>query len=137
MGMLESMVEYLADCPVLPPEHHLEYTEDGENWALYDGADAAEETYWDGSQLRKRRFTLCLRLYAGDDGERGRNNRIMQGILDWVGEQSRTGNLPLLPPGKQAESLTAEAASMNRMDRDGMTAAYQLSLCLRYQEGEK
>lgn len=135
MGMLESMVTYLADCPVLPQEHHLEYTEDGENWALYDGGDTAEETYWDGSQLRKRRFTLCLRKYAGDDGERGRNNQVLQGVLDWVGEQPRLGSLPVLPSGRQAERLTAEAATMNRMDQDGMTAVYQLSLTLWYQEG--
>lgn len=135
MGMLESMAAYLAACPVLPPEHHLEYTEDGENWALYDGADTVEESYWDGGQLRKRRFTLCLRLYAGDDGERAENSRILQGIVDWVREQDDLENLPLLPPGKEAERLTAEGASLNRVDQDGMTAAYQLSLTLWYQEG--
>lgn len=135
MTLLESMQKYLMQCPVLTGEEsHLEFTEDKENWALYDGGETVEQQYWDGSAVRCHRFSLAVRRFACDDLERGENVSRLQELCDWLSRQQLLGILPDLPRGKQAESVETRNAALSRMDEDSISGTYHLQILLYYEE---
>ncbi len=135
MTLIEAMQQYLMQCPVLTKqESHLEFTADEENWALYDGGEAVIEQYWDGSELRCHRFSLAVRRFACDDGERRENITSLQTLCDWLSQRQLSGILPALPKGKQAERIESQNAALSRMDEDSVCGTYHMQLLLYYEE---
>lgn len=89
------------------------------------------KAYMDGSAKRQYLFIFASRQYYGDNLTNIANSRFYEQLTDWIDEQSRHGNLPLLPDGCQALGLNVTSSGYV-IDNDTKSARYQIQCRLKY-----
>ncbi len=90
------------------------------------------KTYIDGSSIRQYQFNFNSReAYSMDRIMAIQNESFYEDFCNWVEEQSMLGNLPEMPEGCEAQSLTVLAPGF-MLDATMENAHYQVQLVLQY-----
>ncbi len=100
-----AMIEFLMDCPIIqenPLFFNFAEEEDGNNHYITEKVSTVAQ-YIDGSALKQYTFTIASYSYVthvaidNDNvlvNENLENMAKIQGILDWINEQSESDNFP-------------------------------------------
>ncbi|MCI8357072.1 MAG: chloramphenicol resistance protein [Lachnospiraceae bacterium] len=137
--MVESIIEglsnYFLSCPLL---------KDGVFRVNALGSEPVEyaiesaitspvvQTYVDGSSIRQYQFNFNSReAYSMDRILAIQSESFYEEFCDWVEEQNSSGNLPEMPEGCEAQSLTVLAPGY-MLDATMENAFYQVQLQLQY-----
>lgn len=133
--IIEALTDYFMDCPLL---------EGGVFRVDSLGTDDVEyviETgtftplimrYVNGDELRQYQFSFGSReFYTMDRIQNIANSGFYEDLADWVEEQSRIGNLPVLPEGMTADYMEVMSPGFI-FDITGKTARYQMPMRLVY-----
>lgn len=92
--------------------------------------------YTDGSSVRQFPFVLSARNQF-DPGQIRTNMEVLEfyeNFADWMEQESRAGNLPVLEGNKRAVSMEASTHPY-LMDMDPQTTRYQMQCRLTYLQG--
>lgn len=101
--------------------------------------DTITEEYIDGSQLRRYSFELIRYLpyttKENDDGNIAMLDEV-ESIAEWIRAQNEAGELPELPPGYSAESVTVLENYMGYVAAQGEDRAkYMMPIAMDYMKG--
>lgn len=134
-SIIEGLTDYFLQCPLL---------KDGVFWVNALGSEPVEyalesaitspvlRTYVDGSSIRQYQFNFNSReAYSMDRIRAIQNESFYEKLGNWVEEQSAKGNLPEMPQGCEAQSLTVLAPAYP-LDETLVNAFYQIQLQLQY-----
>lgn len=135
MSIMEGLTDYFLQCPLL---------KDGVFRVNALGSDPVEyalesaitspvlKKYIDGSSIRQYQFNFNSReAYSMDRIIAIQNGNFYEDFCNWVEEQSILGNLPNMPDGCEAQSLTVLAPGF-MLDATMENAFYQVQLQLIY-----
>lgn len=90
------------------------------------------QTYVDGSSIRQYQFNFNSReAYSMDRILAVQSESFYEEFCNWVEEQNSSGNLPEMPEGCEAQSLTVLAPGY-MLDATMENAFYQVQLQLQY-----
>lgn len=141
MAVIESIRDFIADCPLLKNgvllnvdrlgATEIEYTVDGEI------TNPVLRQYTDGSSLRQFEFVFASReKYGADTLQNIANSGFYEDFADWIETQSNAGNLPEL--GKYRVPQYIEVLSGGYVfDSDDSTARYQIQLKFVYYQDRR
>ena len=134
-SIIEGLDQYFRACPLL---------QDGVFRVDALGDEAVEymlepgitspviKKYVDGSSIRQYQFNFNSREFYGMDRLQAiQNSTFYEKFGDWVEEQSNTGNLPEMPEGMEALSISALTPGY-LFDASMGNARYQIQLLLKY-----
>lgn len=134
-SIIEGLTNYFLKCPLL---------KDGVFRVDALGSEPVEyalesaitspvlKTYIDGSSVRQYQFNFNSRdSYSMDRILAIQNESFYENFCNWVEKQSKSGNLPEMPEGNEAQSLTVLAPSF-MLDATMENAFYQVQLQLQY-----
>lgn len=134
-SIIEGLTDYFLQCPLL---------KDGVFRVNALGSDPVEyalesaitspvlKKYIDGSSIRQYQFNFNSReAYSMDRIIAIQNENFYEDFCNWVEEQSMLGNLPDMPDGCEAQSLTVLAPGF-MLDATMENAFYQVQLQLVY-----
>lgn len=111
--IIEALYNYFIDCPLMGnrklnvdylPEHGVEYS--------IDTTPATEVVKWyvGGSSIRQYLFVIrSVEDYAPDVLQNLANSGFYENLAAWLEQQTRAGNLPVLPDGKEAQKIEAQS----------------------------
>lgn len=110
-SILGAVREYLTGCPLFE-ESSLRVNFLGEapqEYTLEDvPANPIVKQYTNGSSVRQALFVLASREFYGRDAiENLKASGFYERFADWLENQSRLGNLPVLPEGMTAQKIEA------------------------------
>ena len=100
--IIEALTDYFMDCPLL-----------------------------EGGVFRVDSLGTDREFYTMDRLQNIANSGFYEDLADWVEEQSRIGNLPVLPDGMTADSMEVMSPGYI-FDMTGKTARYQMPMRLVY-----
>lgn len=113
--MTEKILSYLAKCPAL---ENIYLSVDYLGREIYSGSldgvgkTKTIRTYTDGDSLKKRTYTLYLRLpYGIDKLQNLENIRRLDELTMWLSENSKIGVLPELSETEMPISVSGQAKS--------------------------
>lgn len=89
------------------------------------------KAYRDGSAMKQYVFNFASREFYGDNLTNIANSRFYEELTEWITQQSRAGNLPALPDGCEAQSITVNSSGYV-IDNDTKSARYQIQCRLKY-----
>ena len=134
-SIIEGLDQYFRVCPLL---------QDGVFRVDALGDEAVEymlepgitspviKKYVDGSSIRQYQFNFNSREFYGMDRLQAiQNSTFYEKFGEWVEEQSHEGNLPELPEGMEALSISVLTPGY-LFDMSMDTARYQIQLQLKY-----
>jgi hypothetical protein len=134
-SIIEGLSNYFLSCPLL---------KDGVFRVNALGSEPVEyaiesaitspvvQTYVDGSSIRQYQFNFNSReAYSMDRILAIQSESFYEEFCDWVEEQNSSGNLPEMPEGCEAQSLTVLAPGY-MLDATMENAFYQVQLQLQY-----
>lgn len=134
-SIIEGLSNYFLSCPLL---------KDGVFRVNALGSEPVEyaiesaitspiiQTYVDGSSIRQYQFNFNSReAYSMDRILAIQSESFYEEFCNWVEEQNSSGNLPEMPEGCEAQSLTVLAPGY-MLDATMENAFYQVQLQLQY-----
>lgn len=134
-SIMEGLSDYFQTCPLLKDGVFRVNALGSEpvEYALETGITSpVVKRYVDGSSIRQYQFNFNSRdSYSMDRILAIQNERFYEDFCGWVEEQNKAGNLPEMPEGCEAQSLTVLAPGF-MMDATMENAYYQVQLQLRY-----
>lgn len=134
-SIMEGLSDYFQMCPLLKDGVFRVNAlgSDPVEYALETGITSpVVKRYVDGSSIRQYQFNFNSRdSYSMDRILAIQNERFYEDFSGWVEEQNMVGNLPEMPDGCEAQSLTVLAPGF-MMDATMENAYYQVQLQLRY-----
>lgn len=89
------------------------------------------KAYRDGSAMKQYVFNFASREFYGDIAVNIANSRFYEELTEWITQQSRAGNLPVLPEKHEAQSITVNSSGYV-IDNDTQSARYQIQCRLKY-----
>lgn len=134
-SIIEGVTDYFLSCPLLKDgvfrvdalgSSPVEY-------AIETGLTSPVlQTYIDGSSIRQYQFNFNSReAYSMDRIIAIQSESFYEDFCNWVEEQNTIGNLPEMPEGCEAQSLTVLAPGY-MLDATMENAFYQVQLQLQY-----
>lgn len=138
-SIIGALRDYFLGCPLLGdkplnidylPERGLEYS--------IDTTPATEivKRYTDGSSIRQYLFVIrSVNDYGPDALQNISNSGLFELIADWLETQTKSGNLPELPQGKQAQLIEAQSTAY-LFAKGPSTGKYQIQCRLQYFQEE-
>lgn len=139
MCILESVRTFFKDCPFLKEAPlGIEYLGARPCGYTIDAVPSAAvmANYLDGSSLRQFVFVFASRELFGTQEDNLENAAFYERLTDWIEEQNRAQNLPVLPIGKDALSLAATSGGYVQQT-GAREARYQIQCRLNYYQGVK
>jgi hypothetical protein len=135
MSIIESLYQYFLSCPLLS-DHRINIDFLPADQKEYSIEPSPSETivkrYTDGSSIRQYQFLFSSReFYSSDIIENLKNSSFYEQFSNWIEKESRTGNLPVLPDGMQAQSIEALTQGYTYY-QDTSNARYQIQCKLTY-----
>ena len=89
------------------------------------------KAYRDGSAMKQYIFIFASRECYGDNIINMANSRFYEELTEWITQQSRIRNLPVLPDKCEAQKLEVNSSGYV-MDNDTRSARYQIQCRLKY-----
>lgn len=141
MSIIESIRNFIADCPLLKDntilsidrlgDTEIEYTIDSEL------TSPILKKYVDGSTLRQFNFVFASReKYGADTLQNIKNSGFYENFADWIENQSDSGNLPELDKYRIPQYI--EVLSDGYVfDTTDSTARYQIQLKFVYYQDRR
>ena len=134
-SIIEGLSNYFLSCPLLKDGVFRVDALGSEpvEYALETGITSpVVQTYIDGSSIRQYQFNFNSReAYSMDRILAIQSESFYEEFCDWVEEQNSSGNLPEMPEGCEAQSLTVLAPGY-MLDATMENAFYQVQLQLQY-----
>ena len=134
-SIIQAVTDYFRSCPLLKDgvfrvdalgTSGIEYTIETGTF------DPIIQKFVDGSSIRQYQFSFGSReYYSMDRIQNIQNSTFYEELAEWIEEQSRTGNLPELPEGMDAEELQILSPGYI-FDVTTKFARYQIPLRLIY-----
>lgn len=134
-SIIQAVTDYFCKCPLLKDgvfrvdalgTSGIEYTIETGTF------DPIIEKFIDGSSIRQYQFSFGSREYYSMDRIKNiQNSTFYEELAEWIEEQSRSGNLPELPEGMNAEELQILSPGYI-FDITTKFARYQIPLRLIY-----
>lgn len=136
MSIIESIREYMSQCPLL---------ENGNINVDFLGSDKIEYTietvpcepvikhYVDGSSIRQYEFVIASReFYGADIVQNIANSVFYENLAQWIENNSRNKILPVMENEKQCADKIEILTHGGLISEDSKTAVYQIQLRLIY-----
>ena len=136
MSIIESIREYMSECPLL---------ENGNINVDFLSSDNIEYTietvpcepvikhYIDGSSLRQYEFIVASREFYGTDVVQNiQNSAFYENLAEWIENNSRNKILPVMENEKQSADKIEILTHGSLISEDAKTAVYQIQLRLIY-----
>ncbi len=140
-SIIGAVREYISTCPFLNEfaRIHVEYLDTEADSYTVDAmpGEPLVQRYLNGDSEKQFSFTLSSRQSYGPDVLQNlENSGFYDRFADWLETESRRGNLPELPAGKEA--LSIRAISQGFVFQTDLDAAQYQIQCrlLYYQKGE-
>jgi len=140
-SIIGAVREYISTCPFLKEfaRIHVEYLDTEADSYTVDAipGEPLVQRYLNGDSEKQFSFTLSSReSYGPDVLQNLENSGFYDRFADWLETESRRGNLPELPVGKEA--LSIRAISQGFVFQTDLDAAQYQIQCrlLYYQKGE-
>ena len=135
-AIMNSVVEFFKDCPILNedgtfsvdtiPDQALSYA------FSYVPSTRVIKKYLDRSTVRQFNFTLSSNeIFDQETAVNLQNSAFYDGLSDWVEEQEKAKNLPILPEGMTAQHLYVTLPG-HLESTNGKTARYSIQMQLVY-----
>lgn len=139
-SIIGAVRDHISTCPFLSefPRINVEYLDEEDGSYTIDAlpGDPLVRRYLNGDSEKQFLFTLSSREpYSQDVLQNLENSGFYDRFADWLESESRKGNLPILPEGKQAISMRAVSQGFV-FQTDLNSAQYQIQCkLLYYQKG--
>lgn len=140
MTIIESILDYLSECPVLAGMHALLVDFQGDEVSDISLEPNPSETivnrYIDGSTDRQFQFVISARFDYSEEREITINNSgFFEELQDWFEIQTEDENLPVLESNKKATSIEALSSGyLYEVDPNLREARYQIQCVLYYEQ---
>lgn len=139
-SMIQGIVDYVTACPLLA-KGYIRVDSLGARPIEYGIAtlpcDPVIKRYTDGSSMRQYLFAVTSReYYSVDMIQNIRNSEFYEELADWFEDQNKTGNFPVLGPGKTVQKMEL-VTSGYLFSTDRKTARYQLEIRCKYYKEAK
>lgn len=133
--IIHSLWDYFLTCPLMGdkkinidflPEKSLEYS--------IDTTPATEivKRYVDGSSVRQYLFVIrSVQDYGSDVLQNIANSGFFESLSNWLEEQTRNKNFPILPSGKEPQKIEAQSTGYLFVSGPD-TGKYQIQCRLQY-----
>ena len=133
--IIHSLWDYFLTCPLMGdkkinidflPEKSLEYS--------IDTTPATEivKRYVDGSSVRQYLFVIrSVQDYGSDVLQNIANSGFFESLSNWLEEQTRNKNFPILPSGKEPKKIEAQSTGYLFVSGPD-TGKYQIQCRLQY-----
>ena len=138
-SIIEGVADFFKDCPLLNAGVFRvdALGDEPQEYTIETGIfNPIIETYIDGSSDRRYQFNFGSReYYSMDRLQNIANSGLFELIADWLETQTKSGNLPELPQGNQAQLIEAQSTAY-LFAKGPSTGKYQIQCRLQYfQEG--
>ncbi len=138
MKIIESVKNFILTCPFLADlaAVNVDFLPDSpDTYSIEEvPANAVIQTYLDGSQERQYVFVFASRFYYSDETKNNiENSGFYEDFSDWLDEQTKTGNLPVMREGLTATKIEAMSSGyLFDISGDLSNARYQIQCRLIY-----
>ena len=138
MKIIESVKDFILKCPHLAELTAINVDflpESPDTYSIEQvPTNAVIQTYLDGSQERQFVFVFASRLYYSDEIRNNIENcGFYEAFSDWLDEQTKTGNLPIMRDGLTPTKIEAMSSGyLFDVSGDLSNARYQIQCRLIY-----
>ena len=138
MRIIESVKNFILTCPCLAELARVNVDFLPESTDTYSieavPTNAVLETYLDGTQVRQFVFVFASRFYYSDETRNNiENSGFYESFSDWLDEQSKIGNLPIMRDGLTPTKIEAMSSGyLFDVSGDLSNARYQIQCRLIY-----
>lgn len=138
MKIIESVKNFILTCPFLEElaAINVDFLPDSpDTYSIEEvPTNAVIQTYLDGSQERQFVFVFASRFYYSDETRNNiENSGFYEDFSDWLDEQTKTGNLPVMREGLTPSKIEAMSSGyLFDVSGDLSNARYQIQCRLIY-----
>ena len=138
MKIIESVKNFILTCPYLEElaAINVDFLPDSpDTYSIEEvPTNAVIQTYLDGSQERQFVFVFASRFYYSDETRNNiENSGFYEDFSDWLDEQTKTGNLPVMREGMTPSKIEAMSSGyLFDVSGDLSNARYQIQCRLIY-----
>ena len=138
MKIIESVKDFILKCPHLAELAAINVDflpESPDTYSIEQvPTNSVIQTYLDGSQERQFVFVFASRLYYSDETRNNIENcGFYEAFSDWLDEQTKTGNLPIMREGLTPTKIEAMSSGyLFDVSGDLSNARYQIQCRLIY-----
>ena len=138
MKIIESVKNFILTCPCLAElsRVNIDFLPDSpDTYSIEESpAQSVIQTYLDGTQERQFVFVFASRFYYSDETKNNiENSGFYEDFSDWLDEQTRIGNLPVMRDGMTPSKIEAMSSGyLFDVSGDLSNARYQIQCRLIY-----
>ena len=137
MKIIESVKNFILTCPCLAElAVYVDFLpESTDTYSIEEvPVNSVLKTYLDGSQERQFVFVFASRLYYSDETRNNiENSGFYEDFSDWLDEQTKAGNLPVMRDGLTPTKIEAISSGyLFDVSGDLSNARYQIQCRLIY-----
>lgn len=138
MTIIESVKNFILTCPFLVElaAVNVDFLPDSPDTYSIESVpvNSVIRTYLDGSQERQFVFVFASRLYYSDETKNNiENSGFYENFSDWLDEQTKCGNLPIMREGLTPTKIEAMSSGyLFDISGDLSNARYQIQCRLTY-----
>ena len=138
MKIIESVKNFILTCPCLAElaAVNVDFLPESTDTYSIEGVpvNSVLKTYLDGSQERQFVFVFASRFYYSDETRNNlENSGFYEAFSDWLDEQTKKGNLPVMREGLTATKIEAMSSGyLFDVSGDLSNARYQIQCRLIY-----
>ena len=138
MKIIESVKNFILKCPYLAElaAVNVDFLPDSpDTYSIEEvPTNAVIQTYLDGSQERQFVFVFASRFYYSDEAKNNiENSGFYEDFSDWMDEQTKNGNLPVMRDGLIPTKIEAMSSGyLFDISGDLSNARYQIQCRLIY-----
>lgn len=137
MKIIESVKNFILTCPCLAElAVHVDFLpEAADTYSIEEvPVNSVLKTYLDGSQERQFVFVFASRFYYSDETRNNiENSGFYEDFSDWLDEQTKSGNLPMMRNGLTPTKIEAISSGyLFDVSGDLSNARYQIQCRLIY-----
>lgn len=111
--IMEALRDYFLACPLMGNRKiNVDFLPDNKREYSIDTTPATEVVKWyvGGGTIRQYLFVIrSVEDYAPDVLQNLANSGFYENLAAWMEQQTRAGNLPILPDGKEAQKIEAQS----------------------------
>ena len=138
MKIIESVKNFILTCPFLAELSavNVDFLPDSpDTYSIEEvPTNSVIQTYLDGSQERQYVFVFASRFYYSDETKNNiENSGFYEDFSDWLDEQTKKGNLPIMREGLTPTKIEAVSSGyLFDISGDLSNARYQIQCRLIY-----
>lgn len=136
-SIMDSVSEYLSECPLLDPKLpvYLDYVDDKDCYCVGTVPNTPYRKDVLGNRIYTVTFQFAYRTAISNEEERGKNVEFLEKFCRWVDEQNEQRNFPVLAANQTWQSLKViETGSLDETEEDRITGVYVTQLQFIYKE---